>query len=80
MKQRIEVQAITEQAVQRTAHILGPQSAAALALADAERRRREGQQVAFYRRGNAILVGPPATPAADAGRRRSGTAATPGKS
>jgi hypothetical protein len=49
----------TEDELRKAAWIIGPHGAAARALADAERRRSEGEDVAFYRtRSNCILVGP----------------------
>lgn len=43
---------ISEDKVHRIALMLGPQSACARAIEDAERRRNAGQEVAFY------VVGP----------------------
>jgi hypothetical protein len=49
---------ISEEAVKGTAEICGPHSAAAQALADAEKRRAVGQEVAFFRaRGSIVVVG-----------------------
>ena len=49
---------LSEEVVRKLAYIVGPSSAAALAIADFERRKAAGEQVAFYQEGNAILVGP----------------------
>ena len=49
----------SEDELRKAAWIIGPNGAAARALADAEKRRIEGEDVAFYRtRSNCILVGP----------------------
>lgn len=50
---------VSREAIQATAHIMGGQSAAALALNDAKTREDAGQAVAFYKVGSTILVGPP---------------------
>lgn len=50
---------VSREALQATAHIMGGQSAAALALNDAKTREDAGQVVAFYKVGSTILVGPP---------------------
>ena len=49
---------VSREALQATAHIMGGQSAAALALIDATARENAGEAVAFYKVGNTILVGP----------------------
>lgn len=49
---------VDEQMVRRVAWIMGPQSAAAQAIADFENRSARGEAVAFYRQGAAWLVGP----------------------
>ena len=49
----------TEDELRKAAWIIGSSGAAARALADAEKRRSNGEDVVFYRtRGNCILVGP----------------------
>lgn len=48
--------AISEEVVRATANILGPDSATAKALQDAERRRATGEVVEFFKAGNAIIV------------------------
>lgn len=50
---------VSREALQATAHIMGGQSAAALALNDAKTREDAGEVLAFYKVGNTILVGPP---------------------
>jgi hypothetical protein len=56
-----KLEELSQERVERMAYILGPASAAHLALADAAKRRAKGELVAFYRdiRRNIILVGPP---------------------
>jgi hypothetical protein len=58
-KAKIKVEPIEESTLERAAKILGSFSAAQLALDDAKERRARGQEVAFYLRGETILVGPP---------------------
>lgn len=49
----------TEDELRKAAWIIGPLGGAARALAEAEKRRADGENVAFYRtRSNSILVGP----------------------
>lgn len=50
---------VSREALQATAHIMGAQSAAALALNDAKTRENAGEVVVFYKAGSTILVGPP---------------------
>lgn len=50
---------VSREALHATAHVMGAQSAAALALSEAKTREDAGQVVAFYKVGNTILVGPP---------------------
>lgn len=50
------IEEISEVAIRAVASIMGPQSAAAKTIADAERRRSIGQQVKFYQDGNTLLV------------------------
>ena len=50
---------VSREALQATAHIMGAQSAAALALNDAKTREDAGEVVVFYKAGSTILVGPP---------------------
>ena len=45
--------------IERCAHILGDASAARMALADADRRHAQGENVAFFLSGGSIFVGPP---------------------
>lgn len=47
---------LDEEVVARTAKILGPSSAAQLALDDAKARRNAGQKVIFAQSGQSILV------------------------
>lgn len=47
-----------DEAARRVAHIIGPMSAAALALAEAEDRRAKGEDAVILRRGERFLVGP----------------------
>lgn len=49
---------VSREVIMGTAHILGPQSAAAQALRDAEIRESKGEIVGFFKLGQAILVGP----------------------
>lgn len=42
--------------VEQVAHIVGPGSAAAQALANAKDREHAGQHVAFFKEGNTIFV------------------------
>lgn len=50
--------------LEATARIFGEHSAAANALKDADARARAGEEVAFFKVGNTILVGPrPTQPA-----------------
>lgn len=51
-----QLEPISEAAVTATAQILGPNSATAQALKDAERRRVAGETVEFFRAGNSIVV------------------------
>ena len=51
-----KLEPISEDVVKRTAEILGPLSATAQALKDAERRRAAGETVEFFRAGNSICV------------------------
>ena len=55
-----QVEELSQETLERLAKIIGPQSAAAQALADSDRRREAGEDVAFYRdtRTKVILVGP----------------------
>ena len=47
---------ITEESVERTARIMGSNSAAAKSLEDARDRRKRGQLVSFYKDRGAIIV------------------------
>lgn len=47
---------ISEAVVKTTAEILGPHSATARALKDADRRRAAGETVEFFKAGNSIVV------------------------
>lgn len=47
---------ISEEVVKTTAEILGPHSATAQALKDAERRRAAGETVEFFKAGHSIFV------------------------
>ena len=59
MRNDLIVGVYIEDELRQVVQIIGPQSAASRALADAERRRANGEDVAFYRtRGGCILVGP----------------------
>ena len=51
---------VSEEVLKRLAYIVGPSSAADLALQDAKARRERGEAVAFYTNGKTLLVGPPA--------------------
>jgi hypothetical protein len=55
---------VTRSTLEATARILGEHSAAASALKDADSRAETGQEVAFFKLGNTILVGPKPTPRA----------------
>lgn len=48
---------VTEESLRATAHIIGPQSAAAQALAEADCLRKEGYEPQFFTRGQTIFVG-----------------------
>ena len=67
---------LDEDGIRRSAHILGPASAAAKAIAEAERRRANGEEnTVVFMVGNTIIVGPVfdlsdnESPAAPAGRK-----------
>lgn len=47
-----------EEAVRRIAHVIGPCSAADMALAELDMRRREGQSVAIFQTPSSWVVGP----------------------
>ena len=47
---------ISEESVQLAAHVLGPSSASAKALQNAEARRAAGETVRFYRAPNGFLI------------------------
>ena len=47
---------VAEKLVQMVAEILGPHSACAMALKDADRRRAAGETVEFFQSGSDILV------------------------
>ena len=49
---------LDEATIRITAGILGPSSAAAQAVVNYEKRVEAGEDVAFYKSGNSILVGP----------------------
>lgn len=53
---------VADETARQVARILGPQSAAAMALADVERRRAGGEDACIYERhtrnGNSYVVGP----------------------
>ena len=49
----------TERVARSTARIIGSASGAAKALADLERRRAAGEDVAIFREGSMWFVGPP---------------------
>lgn len=50
------MQSLTEEVVRTTASILGPQSAAAKALQDADAKRAAGLEVHFFKDRSTILV------------------------
>lgn len=50
--------AVSREVIERSAHILGPQSGAAQALRDADARVARGESVMFLKAGSSILVGP----------------------
>lgn len=50
------MQKINENTLKTTARIMGKQSAAALALADADKRRANGEIIEFFRVGDRIIV------------------------
>jgi intracellular sulfur oxidation DsrE/DsrF family protein len=50
------IKEISEEAIKVVAHIMGPASAAAKTIADADRRRALGHQVKFYQDGNTLIV------------------------
>lgn len=53
---------VSEEVVKMTAKVVGPQSAAAQALTDADRRRQAGETVTFFKAGRSIFVrGAPAS-------------------
>ena len=58
-KAKVRTEPIEEATLERIAKVVGPLSAAQLALDDAAERRKRGEAVAFYLRGETILVGPP---------------------
>jgi hypothetical protein len=49
---------INEKAIRAVESIMGPNSAAAKTIADAEKRRGAGQAVKFYQDGNTLYVVP----------------------
>lgn len=56
----LRIELLDEEVVARTAKILGPSSAAQLALDDAKARRERGEEVVLARHGATILVVPAA--------------------
>lgn len=56
----LQIELLDEEVVGRTAKILGPSSAAQLALDDAKARRERGEAVVLGRHGVTILVVPAA--------------------
>ena len=50
-----------EELARRCAHIIGPFSAAALALQELDRRRKAGEEVRIYQTGRSWVVVPPIT-------------------
>jgi len=56
----VPVRPISEETLERTAHIIGPQGAAGKALSEMRARRRAGEDVAAFVvvKDNTILVGP----------------------
>jgi hypothetical protein len=55
LKQAVMV-VVSEEAIQATARIVGPHSAAAKALEDAARRRSAGEKVEFLKSGASLFV------------------------
>lgn len=51
-------QEVPRATLEATARILGEHSAAAKALSDADAREATGQEIAFFKAGDMILVGP----------------------
>lgn len=51
-----DIEIMAESIVRRCAHILGNSSAAAMALADAEKRKHEGQNPVFYWSRSARMI------------------------
>lgn len=49
-------QPVDRELLERCANILGPASAAAHALQDADRRAKAGEAVRFYRNGTTLIV------------------------
>lgn len=54
----LRIELLDEEIVERTAKILGPSSAASLALDDARARRERGEEVSLGKQGSMILVFP----------------------
>ena len=54
----VRLHAYSIEAALRVAEIIGPQSAAAQALAELHRRQSSGEDAALFLSGNAFVVGP----------------------
>lgn len=59
-KKSLQIEVLDETEVARTAAILGPSSAAQLALDDAKARRERGEEVILVKHGSMIVVLPTA--------------------
>jgi hypothetical protein len=59
MARKVLIKPADEEAVRRVALIIGPCSAADMALAELDMRRRAGQDVTIYQTPSSWIVGPP---------------------
>lgn len=55
-RHEVEVELVDEEVVKTTARIVGPSSAAQMALDDAASRRARGETVVFAKRGSVLFV------------------------
>lgn len=58
-----ELDPVSREVLERIVQIVGPQSAAAQALAELDRRIQAGEHVAAYQAGQSFFVGPAPAPA-----------------
>ena len=57
-QKKIEVSVYPDDRAERLAHIMGPSSAAAMALVELKKRREAGEDAVLLIAGSMILVGP----------------------